>query len=82
MTIVAQGPGFVACSFTDAVGSSANGRHHWEFSMMFGPLFTTKDGTVLKQQPQPGSAAWSAFEEWQKELRQEAHLPIPKDAKP
>ena len=70
MTIVARGPGMIACSFTDAEGHSANGRHHWEFSWRFGPLFTTKNGRVLENQPKPGSAAWGAwhswFEEWKK----------------
>lgn len=51
-------------SFIDAEGVSPNGRHRWEFSEMFGPLFVRKNGEPLKNQPPPGSAAWTAFQAW------------------
>lgn len=57
------------CSFHDASGS--DGRHHWDFSKEFGPLFTDAKGRVLERQPKPGSAAWSAFERWHAELKAE-----------
>lgn len=66
---VYRAPGVIACSFTDGVGHSPNGRHHWEFSKMFGPTFTTKDGRILEKQPSVHSAAWRAFEDWYRAMR-------------
>lgn len=70
MTIIARGPGFVACSFTDAeVKWERPGRRpvYFEFSEMFGPIFTDRTGRVLEKQPQPGSTKWAAFDEWHRE---------------
>lgn len=41
---------------------------YWDFSDMFGPLFTDAEGRELKRQPGPRSYAWKAFEIWHKEL--------------
>jgi hypothetical protein len=61
--------GFIIDSFHDASGT--DGRHHWDFSKEFGPLFTDARGRVLERQPKPGSAAWTAFERWHAELKAE-----------
>jgi hypothetical protein len=77
MTLVVHAPGVMACSFTDTdTISSPNGRHHWDFSWRFGPLFTRKNGEPLKNQPQPGSAAWSAFETWFAEWKKTHYAPL------
>lgn len=57
------------CSFHTASGSS--GRYHWDFSEQFGPNFTDAKGRTLEKQPEPRSAAWSAFEAWHRELKAE-----------
>lgn len=60
---------FILDSFHDASGS--DGRHYWDFSVQFGPLFTDANGRVLANQPSARSAAWSAFERWHAELKAE-----------
>lgn len=57
------------CSFHTASGT--DGKHYWDFSVEFGPVFTDKDGRELQKQPRPGSAAWKAFELWHVELKAE-----------
>ena len=69
MTIVARGHGFIACSFSDeTVKWERSGRKpvYFDFSEMFGPLFTNADGKPLKNQPipTPRSRHWQAFDEW------------------
>lgn len=73
MSIVAKGPGVIACSFHTASGSGGFGGKifYWDFSEMFGPLFTDKDGRELKKQPGIRSYAWKAFDIWHKELLRE-----------
>jgi len=75
VTIVARGPGFIACSFTDCKGSGVIGKrtYYWDFSDRFGPLFTRADGRELDPQPGIRSNAWKAFEAWHKELRDDQH---------
>jgi hypothetical protein len=51
------------CDFT-TVADIKRGKHRFDFSDRFGPLFLNAKGEPLKRQPQPGSAAWAAFEEW------------------
>jgi hypothetical protein len=62
-------PSLHLCSFHTASGSS--GRYHWDFSELFGPLFTDARGRPLENQPSPRSAAWAAFEQWHRELKTE-----------
>lgn len=57
------------CSFHTASGT--DGRYCWDFSEMFGPTFTDKDGRELQKQPRPGTRAWTAFEQWHRELKSE-----------
>lgn len=54
------------CSFT-TVANVQRGRYRFDFSEMFGPLFLSKRGVPLENQPQPGSAAWVAFDDWYRE---------------
>lgn len=63
-------------SFTEATGSAKVGARtfYWDFSAMFGPLFTTAEGEPLKNQPGTRSRAWKAFEDWHKELNEERNL--------
>lgn len=51
---------------TDIVsGIDKHGRMvNFEFSPMFGPLFTNAEGEPLKRQPGIRSAAWAVFNEW------------------
>ena len=71
MTIVYRAPGVIACSFTDCTGSGVVGKrtYYWEFSRMWGPLFTRKDGRELDPQPSVRSNAWKAFEAWHQQLK-------------
>ncbi len=64
------------CSFHTASGSGGYGgkTYYWDFSEMFGPLFTDKDGNELKHQPGPRSYAFKAFEIWHRELVAEKSL--------
>jgi hypothetical protein len=86
MTIVARGPRFIACSFSEAtiVGLDRLGRTvRFEFSEQFGPLFLRANGEPLQKQPHPRSAAWAVFEEWHQAKRQMvAQLVIPMLQKP
>ena len=75
MTLVMHAPGLMVCSFTDTdTISSPNGRHHWDFSWRFGPLFTDKAGRPLKKQPSIHSAKWAAFQTWFDEWKK-THAP-------
>ena len=67
---VARGPGFIICSFADLNGAGVyKGKtYYWEFSRMFGPTFTRKDGEFLKRQPGPRSNAWKCWEAWYEQL--------------
>jgi hypothetical protein len=56
------------CNFT-TVENIQRGRYRFDFSEMFGPLFIRASGEPLKNQPQPGSRAWVAFEDWHREYR-------------
>jgi hypothetical protein len=77
MTIVYRSPGVIACSFVDTnVVVSPNGKHRWEFSWRFGPLFVDKRGDPLKNQPMPGTARWGAFQTWYDEWRKTNSPPL------
>jgi len=70
------------CSFTTATGSgTVRGKtYHWDFSEMFGPLFTTTKGEPMRTQPK-GGPAWEAFEAWHREYKA-SHAGKPAAAKP
>jgi hypothetical protein len=79
MSKIMKLPGGVNCivdSFVEATGTAKVGARtfYWDFSDMFGPLFTTAEGEPLKNQPGPRSRAWKTFEEWHKELKEERNL--------
>jgi hypothetical protein len=61
-------PAVHICSFV-SVADVKRGRYRFDFSDRFGPLFVRANGEPLKNQPQPGSAAWSAFESWYEEFK-------------
>lgn len=63
-------------SWHTASGSGGFGgrTYYWDFSDMFGPLFTDKDGRELKRQPGVRSHAFKAFEIWHRELQAESRL--------
>jgi hypothetical protein len=60
----------IACSFHTASGSGGYGgrTYYWDFSDMFGPLFTDSEGVEIDPQPGVRSHAFKAFEIWHKEL--------------
>lgn len=60
-------------SFHTASGhGEVNGKtYYWDFSEMFGPWFTDKDGNELSRQPGPRSHAFKAFNAWLDELKKE-----------
>lgn len=77
MTLVYHAPSIHVCSFTDTdTISSPNGRHHWDFSWRFGPLFTDKAGRPLKNQPKVTSAKWAAFQTWFDEWKKTNYAPL------
>ena len=41
----------------------------WEYDQRFGPLFLTKDGYPLMNQPDEGHPVWKAFAKWEKGLK-------------
>lgn len=61
--------GIHICGIPDAEGVSPNGHYRWDFSWRWGPLFLKKNGNPLKNQPMPGSPAWSAFNDWYEKFR-------------
>ena len=74
---------FHLCSFHTASGcGDVNGKtFYWDFSDMFGPWFTDKDGTELRKQPGPRSNAFNAwFDELKKERTAITCPPPPTDA--
>lgn len=61
---------FIVDSFTQCSGTGGYGgrTYYWDFSEMFGPLFTDEHGEPLTHQPGPRSHAFKAFDIWHKEL--------------
>ena len=57
------------CSFHTASGRSEDGKYRWDFSSQFGPLFVSKKGVPLKNQPGEHHPAWTAFERWYKQWK-------------
>lgn len=59
-------------SWHTASGSGQVGKrvYYWDFSDMFGPTFTDKEGEPLEKQPMRGPA-WTAFKIWHRDLLQE-----------
>lgn len=71
-----DGTACIVDSFTTAGGAAKVGARtfYWDFSEMFGPLFTTAEGEPLKNQPGIRSGAWKAFEAWHHEIKEEREL--------
>lgn len=51
------------CTSTTVADIEQDG-YRFDFSEQFGPLFLTKKGEPLKNQPMPKSRAWKAFDKW------------------
>jgi hypothetical protein len=66
----------IACSFHTASGSGGYGgkTYYWDFSEMFGPLFTDAEGNEIEPQPGVRSHAFKAFSLWLEEMQREKHL--------
>lgn len=73
MKTVYRAPGIIVSSSHTASGSGGYGGrdYYWDFSDMFGPLFTDKDGNELRNQPGVKSHAFKAFLIWHDELLKE-----------
>lgn len=65
MTIIAQGPGFIACG-PDGYGECtiAGKVWRWEDHRYLGPTFLRKDGEPLKRQPGEKHPVWAEYYRW------------------